>query len=257
VKTQFNNILGILLVGSVALNTSCSNTDPLPISVANFEVVSVAPEVDVPVKFENQSLNSSIYAWDFGDGATDSLTIAPEHAYDSPGNYLVKLTAYTEDGQKSEAIKEVSVGERFLTGMYIIHLDMLDTEGNPWDDDGSGPDVLFQLGPTDAEVLEDLVFVYFDSLNVGQFSTPIGISTDNLVPDDYKLTNQEFFILMEEVDTVDNAPVYTPMAEVVFNPVVQEDEFITVTKRENGTGDIAIPFIVLDEYQWFLEFVIR
>jgi hypothetical protein len=47
------------------------------------------------------------------------------------------------------------------------------------------------------------------------------------------------------------------MAEVVFNPLVQEDEFITVTKRSDGTGDIAIPFIVLQEFQWFLEFVIR
>jgi PKD repeat protein len=257
VKTRFNNILGILLVGSVALLASCNETDPLPISVANFKVVSVAPEVDVPVKFENQSLNAAIYAWDFGDGTTDSLTVAPEHVYESPGDYLVKLTAYTEDGQKSEAIEEVSVGERFLTGMYIIHIDMLDPEGNPWDDDGSGPDVLFQLGPTDAQVLEDLVFVYIDSLNVGQFSTPIGISTDDLVPDDYKLSNKEFFILLEEVDTVENAPVFTSMAEVVFNPVVQEDEFITVTKRSDGTGDIAIPFIVLEEYQWFLEFVIR
>jgi PKD repeat protein len=257
VKTLLTNIFGLFLVGSVVLLSSCSETDPLPISTASFKVVSLAPEVDVPVKFENQSLNASIYAWDFGDGTTDSLTIAPEHVYESPGDYLVKLTAYTEDGQKSEAIEEVSVGERFLTGMYIIHIDMDDPEGNPWDDDGSGPDVLFQLGPTDATALEDLVFVYIDSLNVGQFSTPIGITTNDLVPDDYKLSNKEFFILMEEVDTVNNEPVFTSMAEVVFNPVVQEDEFITVTKRSDGTGDIVIPFIVLQEYQWFLEFVVR
>ena len=256
-KTLFTNILGLLLIGSVTVLTSCSETDPLPISKASFKVVSLAPEVDVPVKFENQSLNASIYAWDFGDGTFDSLTIAPEHVYESPGDYLVKLTAYTEDGQKSEAIEEINVGERYLTGMYIVHIDMEDPEGNPWDEDGSGPDVLFQLGPTDASVIDDLVFVYIDSLNVGRFSTPIGITTDDLVPDNYKLSNKEFFILLEEVDTVNNEPVFTSMAEVVFNPVVQEDEFITVTKRADGSGDIAIPFIILQEYQWFLEFAIR
>jgi hypothetical protein len=47
------------------------------------------------------------------------------------------------------------------------------------------------------------------------------------------------------------------MAEVVFNPLLPEDDFITITKREDNTGDIVVPFIVLDQYQFFLTFVIR
>ncbi len=239
--------------------TSCSETDPLPISKADFTISSIAPEVGMPVKFENLSLNASSYTWDYGDGTTDSLIIAPEHTYDEAGSYAVKLTAYTEDGQMSEAIKDVDVGQRYLTGMFIINIDMNDPEGIPWDEDGSGPDVLFQLGPNDATVLDDLSFVYIDSLNVGQFNVPIGITTNDLVPDDYLLLDKDYFILLEEIDTVDNAPQFRTMAELIFNPIFvpEDNDFYTISKREDKTGDITIPFIVFDEYQFFLQFEIR
>jgi len=257
VKRLFTHLIYSIVAVALLSMYSCNEKDPLPISTASFKVTSVAPEVDVPVQFENLSLNAAIYTWDYGDGNRDSLVIDPSHTYDAPGDYLVKLTAYTEDGQMSESMEEISVGERFLTGMYIISISMVDGQGNPWDDDGSGPDVLFQLIPEDAETLDDVVFVLLDSLNVGQLRTPIGITTDNLVPEDYLLSNKEYSIVLENVDTVNNEAQFTPMVSVPFNPIVQEDEFITVTKREDGTGDIAIPFIVLEGFQFFLEFVIR
>jgi hypothetical protein len=231
----------------------------LPLSTANFEVASIAPEVGVPVKFENLSFNASAYAWDFGDGNKDSLTIAPEHTYQQPGDYSVRMRAYTDDGQVSEAVQQVSVGERFLTGMFIMNISMVDQNGDPWDDDGSGPDVLFAMAPADATTTEEFVLVFIDSLNVAEGrSTPIGITTDNLVPDDYKLTNEDFVIELLEVDTVENEPSYVTMVTTPgFNPVVPNDEFITVTKRADGTGDIVIPYAVLEEYQWYLLFEIR
>jgi PKD repeat protein len=231
----------------------------LPLSTANFEVASIAPEVGVPVKFENLSFNASAYAWDFGDGNKDSLTIAPEHTYQQPGDYSVRMRAYTDDGQVSEAVQQVSVGERFLTGMFIMNISMVDQNGDPWDDDGSGPDVLFAMAPADASTAEEFVIVFIDSLNVAEGrSTPIGITTDNLVPDDYKLTNEDFVIELLEVDTVENEPSYVTMVTTPgFNPVVPNDEFITVTKRADGTGDIVIPYAVLEEYQWYLQFEIR
>ena len=254
-KKLFTQISLAILVG--AFISSCNETDPLPISMADFKVTSISPEIDIPVQFENLSLNSSSYSWDFGDGTFDSLTIDPEHTYDTPGSYAVVLTAYTNDGQKSDAVYDVDVGQRYLTGMYIFNINMNDADGNPWDEDGSGPDVLYQLGPTDATSLDELVFVFIDSLNVGIFQTPIGITTDNLVPNDYELLDKEYFILLEEMDTVDNEPVFRYMADVMFNPVNPEDESVTVTKRADGTGDIAIPYAVLDEYQFFIDFVIR
>jgi len=257
---KFTNKSFILLnlFAVVLFISSCDKTDPLPSSKADFKVTSIAPEVDVPVQFENLSLNSSVYAWDFGDGFKDSITIDPMHTYDSPGSYTVKLTAYTQDGQKSESLQDIDIGERYLTGMYIMNISMKDENGNPWDDDGSGPDVLYQLGPQDATTLDDLVFVYIDSLNVGQFSTPVGITDQDLIPTDYKLSNKDFFILLEEIDSLqDGTADFVPMVDIGFNPVIPTDEFITVTKRENGTGDITIPFAVIQEFQFFLEFEIR
>lgn len=256
-KTYLTQLSTTAIVGIVISLSACNEEDPLPISTSEFEIVSVAPEVDVPVKFENLSLNASRYKWGFGDGTFDSLNVAPSHTYDAPGPYTVSLTAYTEDNQQSQSVQDIDVGERFLTGMYIINIDMNDPEGNPWDADGSGPDVLFQLGPSDATSLDDLSFVLIDSLNVGQFGTPIGISTDDLVPANYKLTNKGFFILLEEIDSVGNEAEFVSMAEVTFNPVIPEDEFITVIKRADGTGDITIPFVVIQQYQFFLEFEIR
>ncbi|MCK5279661.1 MAG: hypothetical protein KAK04_14005, partial [Cyclobacteriaceae bacterium] len=82
------------------------------------------------------------------------------------------------------------------------------------------------------------------------------ISTDDLIPDDYPLLNKDYFILLEEVDTVNNVPEFGLMANVVFNPIIPED-FINVTKNDDSTGDITIPFIVIEEFQFYLQFEIR
>lgn len=260
-KKLFTNLFLGLSFGSFIFLASCSETDPLPISVADFKVTSIGPEIDVPVQFENLSLNAAAYTWDYGDGNIDSLVINPTHTYEDPGSYTVTMSAYTEDGQKSVAMHDVEVGQRYLTAMWLLNINMLDENGDPWDDDGSGPDVLYQLGPTDAESLDDLVFVYIDSLNVGQFRTPIVISDQDLIPADYELLDKDYFVLLEDIDTVNNEPDFVFMASVEFNPVNPVDDFITVSKRDDGSGniigDIAIPFVVIDEYQFYLEFEIR
>ena len=257
---SFRSSLAILAV-SALFYFSCDKTDPLPISMADFKVTTIGPEIDVPIQFENLSLNASAYSWDYGDGEFDSLVIDPSHTYEDPGTYTVTMTAYTEDGQMSVAQQDIEVGQRYLTSMWLLNVNMVDEDGDPWDDDGSGPDVLYQLGPTDAVDIEDLVFVYIDSLNVGQFNTPIAITDQDLIPADYELLNKDYFVLLEDIDTVDNEPEFVFMASVEFNPVNPADDFITVSKRDDGNGniigDIAIPFVVIDEYQFFLEFEIR
>lgn len=241
---------------------SCTEKDPFPLANASFIVSSNAPERYHEVKFENLSTNAISYEWDFGDGSEMSKEIAPTHTYEDSGDFIVSLKAYTEDDQVSTETQVIEVGERFLTGMYIININPKDSEGNPWDNDGSGPDVLMQLGPARDEIPEDLIEgFYVDSLNVGQFETPIGINTTDLLSENYKLTNEPFFILLEEVDSVlengTNIPKYTQMIELQFNPVVVDGEAITEIKRENGTGDLTIPFVVVNQYQFFLEFEIR
>lgn len=252
-KKVITNVSFALILGAVIFITSCNETDPLPISKADFKIASVAPEVDIPVQFENLSLNASYYAWDFGDGTKDSLTIDPEHTYTEPGAYLVKMTAYTEDGQKSESIYDIDIGERYLTGMYLININMNDENDDPWDDDGSGPDVFNELFPEVDPTEDEYIWVFYDSLNVGQQNnTPLGITVD-----DYKLLNKNYIIRVLEINTENEEEDPRFMAGELFNPVVPEDEYITVTKRDDGTGDIVIPFADLFQFQFYLEFEIR
>jgi len=251
----YNFVKSCLILLLVVLFFSCDKTDPLPISKADFSISTIAPEIDIPVKFDNLSFNSAIYKWDFGDGTFDSLTVSPEHTYTDPGSYTVKLTAYTEDGQTSEAINDVDVGRRYLTGMFLMNINMNDENGDPWDDDGSGPDVLYLLGPVD-QSNEDVGFLA-DSLNVGQLSTPLGVTDQDLLPNDYELMNKDYVILLQEIDTEDENAEPRMMFGLQFNPVFPDPDIINVTKREDGTGDMTIPFVVSQEYQFLLTFEIR
>jgi len=251
-KLYFNKVTVFMAV-SALLYFSCDKTDPLPISKADFKVTTIAPEVDEPIQFENLSLNASSFAWDYGDGNFDSLVIDPVHTYSEPGSYTVKMTAYTDDGQKSESLQDIDVGERYLTAMFLVNINMVDENGEPWDDDGSGPDVLFQLFPEDIAGEEEYVWVFYDSLNVGTENiTPTGIGIE-----DYKLLNKNYVILLEEINMENDQEEPRFMAGEIFNPIVPEDDYITVTKRENGTGDIVIPFADLNQFQFFLEFEIK
>ncbi|MCD4735569.1 MAG: PKD domain-containing protein, partial [Bacteroidales bacterium] len=49
--------------------------------------------LNTPVSFTNISAGGSSFTWDFSDGTTSSLTNPPDHMYDSPGTYVVTLTA--------------------------------------------------------------------------------------------------------------------------------------------------------------------
>ena len=145
--------------------------------------------------------------------------------------------------------------------MYIANIKQSDAEGNPWDDDGSGPDVLMQFGPVDFETEEEFESFFVEDLVPEDYTDALGISILNFLSPDYLLTNEDYFILLEEVDTVvvdqvDTAK-YTPMVELQFNPVVVDTELVTEVIREDGTGELTIPFIALDEYHFFLTFEIR
>jgi len=253
VKKLFTNVFLVSSIGLFIFLSSCSETDPLPLSKANFKITSVAHEINVPVQFENLSINASAYTWDYGDGNVDSLVIDPTHTYADPGSYTVKMTAYTEDGQNSEALQDIEVGERYLTAMWLININMNDENGDLWDDDGSGPDVLFQFFPDDITTEEEYLWVFYDSLNVGEQNfTPTGVGIE-----DYKLLNKDYVVLVEELNTENDEEDPRYMDGVLFNPIVPEDDYITVTKREDGTGDIVIPFIDLNQYQYYLEFEIK
>ena len=72
----------------------------LPSANADFTIGSISSCVTpVTVNFQNNSTNTNIFAWDFGDassGTNNTSTLAqPSHVYNSAGSYLVTLIAGT------------------------------------------------------------------------------------------------------------------------------------------------------------------
>lgn len=83
----------------ICLLTSCAKP------MASYVIHSSETIVPAKVTFENTSLKSKNYIWDFGDGNT-SMEYSPTHRYLTSGKYKVKLTALNGK-RKNEFIKEI------------------------------------------------------------------------------------------------------------------------------------------------------
>jgi PKD repeat protein len=59
---------------------------------ASFSLSQTVLYEDCTIKFNNTSTAASSYSWDFGDGGT-STQPSPEHVYNNPGSYTVRLIA--------------------------------------------------------------------------------------------------------------------------------------------------------------------
>lgn len=70
---------------------------------ACFNASSTSVETGTPVFFSNCTENGDSYLWNFGDNSTSNLE-APSHIYNSPGTYLVSLTAYSKNEKKKNSI---------------------------------------------------------------------------------------------------------------------------------------------------------
>ncbi|MBS1625306.1 MAG: PKD domain-containing protein [Bacteroidetes bacterium] len=67
-----------------------------------------APIVNQPVTFTDCSSNSTVSAWDFGDGTTGTGTLV-QKTYAVAGSYTVTLVATTASGSKNTTTKTITV----------------------------------------------------------------------------------------------------------------------------------------------------
>ena len=58
---------------------------------ANFTVSNDTTCANTPIHITNTSLGGSVFFWDFGDGNTSNLANPMDHAYTTPGTYIVLL----------------------------------------------------------------------------------------------------------------------------------------------------------------------
>ncbi|MFN3316842.1 MAG: PKD domain-containing protein, partial [Raineya sp.] len=102
----------------VTLQVRNNNNCIATFTIENIEVLN-APNIifnpqrvasnPLSIRFENFSSGATQFIWDFGDGNTSTLT-NPTHTYSQAGEYVVKLTAISENGCQSILEQIVSVG---------------------------------------------------------------------------------------------------------------------------------------------------
>jgi gliding motility-associated-like protein len=79
---------------------------------ANFEISSYTLFDDLPITFQNTTVNGDTYEWFFGDGNT-STVVHPNNTYDDPGSYLITLIAMDEKGCTDTISKPISIEEAY------------------------------------------------------------------------------------------------------------------------------------------------
>ena len=80
--------------------------------IANFEISSHTLFDDLPVTFQNTTVNGDTYQWFFGDGNT-STVVHPNNTYEDPGTYLITLIATDEKGCTDTISKPISIEEAY------------------------------------------------------------------------------------------------------------------------------------------------
>jgi hypothetical protein len=110
------------------------------------------PQINGPdVTFNNTSLNSLDWSWDFGDGQGSSLQ-SPTHTFANPGDYLVRLAA------RNQCLEDTVTDTITITSVGITSMEKEDGD--------------FYLSPNPAK---DYLSVY------GEGSVPSGIAIINTI----------------------------------------------------------------------------
>ncbi|MBK0401897.1 PKD domain-containing protein [Adhaeribacter sp. BT258] len=127
--------------------------DPDPIQgnkaelpVASFDLFDKIVPTGYTIRPQNSSTKAVRYEWKFGDGETSS-DLNPSHHYNNPGTYIITLNAYNLNHEVSIVSKTIKVGEVYLTGVKLNKINFMNPVNQPWDTDGTGPDIEFRVAP--------------------------------------------------------------------------------------------------------------
>lgn len=106
----------ITLVATDSLTCNQVDTFQMPIDIgitplADFETGTAEPIPGSPVVFLDESTDATSWNWAFGDGLTSTLQ-NPEHTFQIAGNYVVCLTAVSDDGCEDEFCKEINIAQQ-------------------------------------------------------------------------------------------------------------------------------------------------
>ena len=84
--------------------------------IADFIISSHTVFEDLPITFQNLSINGVSYQWDFGDGQNSTL-VHPNNTFYLPGTYIVELIATDAKGCVDTIYKPITIQEEYY--VYI------------------------------------------------------------------------------------------------------------------------------------------
>ncbi|MEL7146769.1 MAG: PKD domain-containing protein [Bacteroidota bacterium] len=191
-----------LLACSIALAAflgACGDDEPSgPVPTVEFTQDRNFSEPGGTVTFTNSTVDADSYFWEFGDGGI-STDENPTHTYMEKGDYTVTLKARGSGGQEASSTATVVVGSRFVTAISFIAVNPNNPDGEPWDDDETGPDLFFLIDET-ANVTDPRRFTVIDDLIQSQVPFEGSIDQEG----QFALTDTDWtFILLDNDDPFD------------------------------------------------------
>lgn len=204
----------------LAMLSSCSGDDtPVIKPITSFEQDRLFIEPGEAVTFTNTSENGATYFWDFGDNTTSSEE-NPVHEYQETGEYIIRLTVTSSTGERIATTSSVLVGNRWALGIRVESINFLDPDGNPWDEDDSGPDLLIDFFKA-----SDLRSEFF--LNFGDDYVESDFPAGGPLPPEFQVmfTDEDWQLVFFDNEPPLAVPLNsTEMARFTFNPMTIETE---------------------------------
>ncbi len=220
----------ILSLSGLAL-ISCSKESP----TVGFTVLGNEETLEVgkPIQLLNMSTKAAKYQWSIISAATGEIvyefdSISAVVTFDETGLYDVTLKASSSDDQDAVVTKTLTIKQRKLMSFAIMNISFVDGEGNPWDDDETGPDLLFAFGPVDDPNFDRLIITETIP-DVTPGDLPVGWNMNT----SYILTDEPYELAIIDFDEPDQ---YQEMLVLEVNPV----DYVFSANDENGNGIMQI-----------------
>lgn len=240
------NLLKLSILLLVIILYSCKdNETPAVIPMPSFTQDRMVIEAGEDVTFTNGSTEAVSYLWDFGDN-TSSTDENPVHTFPATGNFTVRLIATSETGDEAVSTSTVTVGNRWSVGLGIVSIQFTNTNGDPWDPDGSGPELFFGF--------EKVTATSFVPFEIGSDLTTDDIPAGGTIRPESQVmfTNEDWaFIFVDNDEPFDDLNISETMASIVINPVT-----IAASTKDYQTGEGAFE-VNVQGYNFLIAFQIR
>lgn len=245
-NNKMKKLLNLTLVLFLAFLYSCGGGDDTPqvIPTVSFTQDRQVIEADEVVTFTSTHTDAVSFLWNFGDNTT-STEENPVHTYTATGNYTVRLIVTSSSGDEASTTSSVVVGNRWSLGLGIETISFVNANNEPWDADGSGPELLFGFFEVGAPSF--VPFVIGNDLTTADL--PVGGSID--ATDQVMFTDTDWtFAFIDNDEPFDDLNESEFMAFFNINPVTIE------STKDYETGEGFFEFSS-DGFSFVIAFQVR